>query len=459
MGPQSDVADTYVEPAPADIISFSVVAQPRPGVSIDELRDRLTRTTVSEYVAPEHVRTRVAQQLRNRGFEVFDLPSPVVSARGTVALFRSVFGGDLVKRIRTTGPERSRRTTSAIVVRPGGDPPSPEPIEGALLIAVIEPPLFVAPAIPPVTSGFTLHLPGDIAQLTGASATHRLATPTGERATGIGIGAAVIDTGFAPHPYYDQHEYKIKRLAAPDTTSPDVDDQQHGTAVLAALLACAPDVDAYGIKLGVNAVLAFDTAMTLPQLRVVSVSWVYDLAGETVLPLDLLPLWMRILVTVNAGVIVVAAGGNGQTAFPAMMPEVIAVGGVAVDTSDTLSAWSGASSFSSAIFNGRPVPDFCALASDMWLPIPGKSPSGPGALPDWMSEPGTSFAAPQIGGIAALLLQKNQTLTTDGIRTAIAATAVDVSQGTTALGDTATYGPDLATGAGLVNARKAWHSV
>jgi subtilisin family serine protease len=177
------------------------------------------------------------------------------------------------------------------------------------------------------------------------------------------------------------------------------------------------------------------------------------LVTEVDVPFDFIQLWKRILDTICAGVVVIAAGGNGQTAFPAMVPEVIAVGGVAVDTSDNLTAWSGASSFASAIFKGRNVPDLCGLAPDMWLPVPVKSGDA------WIPDTGTSFAAPQISGIAALLLQKTPGLTPDKVLTAITDSARDITKGTTAFGDKAGKGRDLATGAGLVSARSAWDSV
>jgi hypothetical protein len=444
--------DTLVEVAPRDLVSFSVVCRPRPGVTAEEFLARLTLTTLGEYLAPPQVREQVRDQLRTRGFEVFDHPSPVVSARGSVELFESVFDARLAKRLRRFTTARSESRKTAIVRRPGSRPPSPEPISGALHIAVMAPPVFVAPSIPPITP-FNLHLPGDIGQLTGAAATHRLATPARERATGAGVGVAVIDTGFAPHPYYEEHGYRVTRLAAPDTTFPEEDDEPHGTCILASLFACAPDADGYGIKVGANAVLAFDLAMTLTNLKVLSLSWVHDLAGEAQLPLDLIPLRLSILTAVSAGITVITAAGNGQTSFPAMMPEVIAVGGVAVDTSDTLSAWSGSSSFTASIYRGRNVPDFCAISSQMLVPIPGKPP-------DWISiDGGTSCATPQVAGIAALLLQKDPTLAPEDIRSALATTATDVTAGSTAMGTTANKGTDLATGAGFVNALPAWQSI
>ena len=268
MSSEWTVSDTLVAPAPDDIVSFSVVAEPSPGVSMEDIRERLTVDNVHEYKASRITLALVAQQLRSLGFEVFTLPSPVVSARGTVARFESVFDARLVKKVRTVTRNDSTRTISAIVLAPDSAPPSPTRIAGALMIAVVEPPLFVSPSIPG-TKPFGLHLPGDLAQLTGASAAHRLTTAQGERATGSGVRVATIDTGFARHPYFDQHGYNVTRLAAPDTSSPETDDGPHGTAVLAALLACAPDVEAIGIKGGDNLVLAFDLAMSCPGLKAV----------------------------------------------------------------------------------------------------------------------------------------------------------------------------------------------
>jgi subtilisin family serine protease len=219
--------------------------------------------------------------------------------------------------------------------------------------------------------------------------------------------------------------------------------------VLANLLACAPDVHAYGVKTGDNDALAFKVAMNIPDVKVISISMLSELTGGTTVS-DCLPLQILILQAVlDVGITVVAAAGNGPVkTFPALMEQVIAVGGVSVDAGRNLSAYPDTSSFA---FAGRNVPDLCGLASNMRLPTC--------PVPKWGIDDGTSFAAPQVAGVVALLLQKKETLTPDLVRDAMKNTATDIDTGTTAFGLMAAPGPDLATGHGLVNALEAWHSV
>jgi hypothetical protein len=461
MKEMSTITDRYEAADPDDLVSFSVMCRPRSGMDFDELLRVCTREELEAFLPEPDVVAGVAEKLRNFGFEVFDLhsrlkaptgiPQPIVSARGRVELFERTFSAQLEKLIRIRIRAGVEIATSAIVLRRGSSQPSPKAIAGAARVVVAPPPVYEATAIPPASRNFCLHLPGDIAQLTMASATHRLSTASGERATGAGITVAIVDSGYWEHPYFRDHGYRITRVASPDTTDPDQDLSGHGTEVLANVLACAPDVHAYGIKSGADHVLAVWVAMNVPGVRVISISWVYELTDGSPLPAECLPLEFLILLAVlYSGITVVVAAGNGPLdSFPALMDQVIAVGGVSVKRRDKLSVWEDSSSFT---FGGRNVPDFCGLSHDLLMP-------NAGPFPNWEIASGTSFAAPQVAGVAALLLQKNQALTPDLVRDAIRNTATDIRWGKSASGQQAKVGLDLATGTGLVNALRAWNSV
>jgi subtilisin family serine protease len=264
---------------------------------------------------------------------------------------------------------------------------------------------------------------------------------------------AVIDTGFAKHPYFTQRPYRIKRLAAPDADSPEIDDHRHGTAVLANLVACAPEADVYAIKFDrMDWAVAF--ALAIPDVRVISLSWVYEQPFA-------LPEWMLVLeflivfAVVTRGVTVIAATGFGNMGetCPANMPTVISVGGVSIFVGSR-TAWDQTASFQSKAFRGRNAPDLCGVASQIRVPMP---PVKKGGRYGWeLRSGGTSCAAPQVAGIAALLIQKNRSLTPDDIRRVLVSNGTDIRLGVTFAKDAAVAGPDLATGGGLVNALKAW---
>jgi subtilisin family serine protease len=88
-------------------------------------------------------------------------------------------------------------------------------------------------------------------------------------------------------------------------------------------------------------------------------------------------------------------------------------------------------------------------------------PDGDMTAPDdgWAAISGTSAAAPQLAGVAALVRQACPRLDPRAVRDLMVRTAVDVRAGRCfnrpGMNHAATTGPDLATGTGLVSADRA----
>jgi subtilisin family serine protease len=210
--------------------------------------------------------------------------------------------------------------------------------------------------------------------------------------------------------------------------------------------------------------------------HIISVSLAYVLDGQTV-PNSLKALEAEINATIAAGVVVVAAAGNGVRAFPAQMPDVIAAGGAYFDDSQALRASDYSAAFRSEAYSGRDVPDLCGLvgpaphADYIMLPVPPLSLQDQAqsahdsttAADGWAVMSGTSAAAPQIAGVCALLLQRNPNLKPAALKALLERTARDVRLGRASprtdpngIGLQASVARDSATGAGLVDAFRAW---
>jgi serine protease AprX len=318
-----------------------------------------------------------------------------------------------------------------------------------------------------------LRVPDDVAMICRSTSVHQLGV------TGKGVLVAMPDTGFYKHAFYAWHGYNYQATLSPDASALEKDEVGHGTAEAANIFANAPDIDFIGIKMALNATLAFKTATDLHP-AVMTNSWGYHLSGLNTLTNSLKPLEAAVLEAVkNQGITVCFSAGNGHIAFPAMMPDVIAVGGVyahdKLEGNDfLLEASNYASSFDSLIYPGRHVPDVCGLVgmqpSGIYIMLPVEPGDeidtglgGPGypnrdetGLDDgWAVISGTSAASPQIAGVCALLKQVQPSLSPSLIKAILRASARDVKQGQSRY-QPAGEGHDGATGAGLVDAYAAY---
>ncbi len=248
-------------------------------------------------------------------------------------------------------------------------------------------------------------------------------------ATGGQIRIAVIDSGVdTQHP-----ELAGISLETFNATGPG--DLSHGTAVVGAIVAQAKlrgtapaahilAVRAFGGMRGVSldVIKGLDWAI-VQRAHIINMSF----AG------DRDPGIMRHLaIARDKGIVLIAAVGNdGQRSpprFPAADPIVIAV--TATDENDRL-------------FGNAVVGQHVAVAA------PGVSILLPAPKGQLAFRTGTSYAAPLVSGIAALLLQRNPGLDPDAVRAALVATARDLGP----------PGRDQQFGAGLVDAYEALLSI
>jgi subtilisin family serine protease len=290
-----------------------------------------------------------------------------------------------------------------------------------------------------------------------------------------------VDSGWFKHPYFVGRGYRSAPVVlGPAAADPLKDESGHGTGESANIFAAAPDVEFQMVKMNfVNSIGAFNAAVALNP-HIITCSWGSSTNG----PLSAADqaLAASIAAAVAAGIIVVFSAGNGHAGFPGQHPDVISAGGVFMNPDETLQASNYASGFMSQIYPGRRVPDVCGLvgmrpkAIYLMLPLEpndeidvgnagGSHPNGDETTnkDGWAAFSGTSAAAPQLAGVAALIKEACPRLRPADVREIMRKTARDVTTGNcnsvpgTGVpgGHPAAAGPDLATGDGLVDAHKA----
>jgi serine protease AprX len=268
--------------------------------------------------------------------------------------------------------------------------------------------------------------------------------PWSAGATGQGVGIAVIDSGVTPSPDFGARLTQV----ALDGQSGSLDDTVgHGTMVAGVAAGDSPDGKFIGIAPGANiyAININRPSGVYTSDVITALKWVFDHAhaynirvvnlsltetaqsSYTHSPLDLAVerLWASgVFVAVSAGNL-----GPGQIDYaPANDPLVFTVGAFdTMDTSgpgdDTLLPWSS----SGTTVDGFAKPDLVAPGRHIAGPLPAGTtldvlaPSADRVASGYAKINGTSFAAPQVAGAAAIIFQWHPDWSPDNVKWALIA--------------------------------------
>jgi subtilisin family serine protease len=448
------------------------------GVSLFEAGDQVNFQTIGHFASEQSVIMRSAQALQDAGFEILQMTATTINIAGSAATYEKAFGSKLGI------VQREVIKPGAVVAMGEFIEPAESPLPGLLStegtafadliegVAIEEPRYFMAPSMfPPLKSYWHLHVPEGVSLACNADKAHRSGI------TGKGVTVAMVDSGHFKHPFFVGRGYRVSPVVlGPGAANPTKDESGHGTGESANIFAVAPDVQLMPVKINfTNSIGAFNAAVALKP-DIITCSWGSSKKFGPLSAADQ-ALAAAISVAVANGIIVVFSAGNGHWGFPGQHPDVISAGGVFMDVDESLKASNYASGFASNIYAGRNVPDLSGLvgmqpkAAYIMLPLEpkddidvgnagGTHPNGDETKNDdgWAAFSGTSAAAPQLAGAAALVKQACAKLTPAEVRDILMKSARDVTKGSTHPNtgpNTAKVGPDLATGNGLVDAHKA----
>lgn len=454
------------------------------GSSLFDAGGLLSGENVENYRSEPEIISRAVHRLRDAGFDILQVNPYTINIAGNKETYERAFATRIMADERPVIKEGAVEDTATFLDCPDTDLSGLIGTQGCTLgdviegVALEEPRYYMAASsFAPTKSYWHLDVPAGVSLGCNADRAHRAGF------TGKSVRVAMVDSGWFKHPFFVDRGYRAQPVVlGPGAANPLDDESGHGTGESANIFAVAPDAILLPVKMSfVNTTASFQAAVALNP-HIITNSWGSSTNG----PLSAAnqALAAAIAAAVRSGIIVIFSAGNGHAGFPGQHPDVISAGGVYMDGQGNMRASNYASGFLSRIYPNRRVPDLSGLvgmapgASYIMLPVqPGdeidvgksggthppqdETPSNDG----WAAFSGTSAAAPQLAGAAALVRQACPRLTPAQVRRILMDTARDVTVGNCSAvpgtglppgqGHPAGPGPDLATGTGLVNAHKA----
>jgi subtilisin family serine protease len=446
------------------------------GRSLFEAKPGELRGPCVQFTSPGGLVAAACTRLLESGFTILQVSPFSINIAGPPEAFEKAFRTKLVERELS----QVRGPTATFLDSPDTEMLGHISTKGTPLGQLVEGVALEVPrrfmqesARPPQVDYHHLDVPAGVAHASNATPLHGLFV------NGAGVKVAMVDSGHYSHPFFAANGYNVAPVVlGPGASAPESDESGHGTGESANIFAIAPSCTLLPVKANfVNTIGAFNTAVALGP-DIITCSW-----GSHV-PFALsaadLVLAASVSAAVASGITVIFSAGNGHAGFPGQHPDVISAGGVFMDNDGSVVASNYSSGFQSNIYPGRRVPDVCGLVGErpkaiyIMLPVePGDSidqGNAGGVFPDgdqtdmddgWAAFSGTSAAAPQLAGVAALIKQAVPNATPGDIKSAMMMTARDVAAGMcNAVPDVhgglpAAAGVDDATGSGLVDATAA----
>jgi subtilisin family serine protease len=314
--------------------------------------------------------------------------------------------------------------------------------------------------------------------------------------------ATRVEVGYSClHPHYTAHGYSIDDIRAVDALDVNADEVGHGTAEAANIFGVAPGATLSIVKANTDKesypLAGVQLAKQYQNPQIISCSWGLlrpeAEQGQSPQSFPEPSLLLEITHAVHSGTVVVFSAGNVGTndntsgderKISVSHPMVISAGGAYPVEGGGFRASSIASSFDSTLYSdlSRHVPDIVGLVGEkksrgilIMLPTEpwsvmddeyGSTGTGldwdvfPAAdntkISDgWCVASGTSAAAPQAAGMAALLLERYPDLKPMAIKNILENSALDVKTGSSYTHQVAGPGWDAATGFGLINGEAA----